>query len=133
MHIHQKGWNEKSNDVNALLTRYDSSNTDSVQIPVDIRVGKTWHFGNGASITPEVHAAWIYEAANANDELQMGFIGSSDSTTIYGVNNGRHRGLVGAGVKANFNSYVDAFVDYNFEFRSGYQNHNVMAGVGVSF
>ena len=24
-------------------------------------------------------------------------------------------------------------VDYNFEFRNGYRNHNVMAGVGVAF
>ena len=41
--------------------------------------------------------------------------------------------MVGAGVKMKFNERVDAFVDYNFEFRSGYKNHNVMAGLGLSF
>ena len=36
-------------------------------------------------------------------------------------------------MKAHFNRRVDAFLEYNFEFRNKYQNHNIMAGVGISF
>ncbi len=68
-----------------------------------------------------------------NISVRTGYIGSDASATLYGVNPGKNRGLVGAGLKARFSRTVDAFIDYNLEFRSKYQNHNVMAGVGLSF
>ena len=132
MHIYQKAWNERASNP-AFSHWYGSSNTNYVEIPVGVRIARTWKLGGGASITPEIRGAWIYEANNPDTELQMGFMGSSSSTTIYGVNSGRSRGMVGAGVKASFTSNIDGFIDYNFEFRSGYKNHNIMAGLGVSF
>ncbi len=52
---------------------------------------------------------------------------------LSGAEHGRNRALFGAGVKARFSRTVDAFIDYNLEFRDRYQNHNIMAGAGISF
>lgn len=131
-HVSQDAWNEKVN-VNQIANAFDESKQNYVSIPVQVRVNKTFNLGNGASITPEVRGAWIYEARDPQARVRMGYVGSNASTTLYGIDAGRSRGLIGAGVKAKFNNCVDAFVDYNYEFRSGYSNHNVMAGLGLSF
>ncbi len=118
---------------NGLPMWRGSSAVTYVEIPLSVRVDKTFDLGNGISVTPEVRAAWICEAKNDSPSVRAGYVGSSSGFTLSGTNPGRHRGLIGAGVKARFSSKVDAFVDYNFEFRNRYQNHNIMAGLGLSF
>ncbi len=131
-HVNQDAWSERTQNAAQIANSFGETNSNSLSIPVQVRVNKTFHLGNGASITPEVRGAWIYEAKNPQAQVRMGYVGSSASTTLYGIDVGRSRGLVGAGVKMKFGK-ADAFVDYNYEFRSGYKNHNVMAGLGLSF
>ncbi|MCD7896117.1 MAG: autotransporter domain-containing protein [Planctomycetaceae bacterium] len=132
-HVHQKGWQERIQSPSQISNWFDKSNNDYVSIPVAVRINKTFRLGGDITITPEVRGAWIYEAKDPQAHVRMGYVGSSASTTLYGIDSGRSKGLVGAGLKAKFNRRLDGFVDYNFEFRSGYKNHNVMAGFGVSF
>ncbi len=131
-HVNQDAWSERTQNAAQIAHSFGESNNNSLSIPVQVRVNKTFSLGNGASITPEVRGAWIYEARDPQAQVRMGYVGSSASTTLYGIDAGRSRGLVGAGVKMKFGK-ADAFVDYNYEFRSGYGNHNVMAGLGLSF
>ncbi len=132
-HVHQEGWNENIQSASQIGNWFDKTNNNYLSIPVAVRLNKTFRFANGASVTPEIRGAWIYEARDSQAHVRMGYVGSAASTSLYGIDSGKNRGLVGAGVKAKFNRRIDAFVDYNFEFRSGYKNHNVMAGIGVGF
>ncbi len=129
IHVHQKGYQQ----TGFAAMWKDSSTMNYVEIPLAVRLNKTFELGNGVSITPEVRGAWIIEAKKDEASVRTGYVGSAASTTLFGANSGRNRGLVGAGVKARFRNNVDAFIDYNLEFRNKYQNHNIMAGVGLSF
>ncbi len=132
-HVRQQGWSEKIRSPSQIANWFGKSNSNYLSMPVQVRVNKTFSLGGEASITPEVRAAWIYEAKDPQARVRMGYVGSNASATLHGIDPGRSRGLLGIGVKAKFNRHVDAFVDYNFEFRSGYSNHNIMAGLGLSF
>lgn len=131
-HVHQKGWSEKIQSSSQIANWFDKTNNDYVSIPIGTRINKTFTVGDCVSVTPEIRGAWIYEAKDPKARVRMGYVGSGASTMLYGVDSGRSRGLVGAGLKARVRN-VDAFVDYNYEFRSGYKNHNLMAGLGLSF
>ncbi len=133
-HVHQKAWDQTvsaGSGLNAL--HFDSTNNDYVSIPVAVRVNRTFDLGNGVRITPELRASYIYEAKKNQPKVRMGYVGTNYSTTLYGMDSGRSRALVGAGVKAKLSRNLDVFVDYNFAFRKKYTSHNVMAGLGLSF
>ena len=131
-HVSQEAWSERTQNAAQIAHSFGKSNSNSLTIPVQVRVNKTFRIGAASSITPEVRGAWIYEAHTPQARVRMGYVGSSASTTLYGMDVGRSRGLVGAGVKMKFGR-TDAFVDYNYEFRSSYDNHNLMGGLGLSF
>ncbi|MCD7897045.1 MAG: autotransporter domain-containing protein, partial [Planctomycetaceae bacterium] len=131
-HIHQEAWQEIATG-NGTANFFEKNNSDFVSIPVAVRLNKTFEFGNGVRITPELRGAFIYEAKKNQPKVQMGYVGANYTTTIYGIDSGRSRGLVGAGVKAKLTRNVDVFVDYNFAFRKKYTSHNIMAGLGLSF
>jgi uncharacterized protein with beta-barrel porin domain len=63
----------------------------------------------------------------------MGFVGSNDSVTIYGIEPGRSRFVAGAGIKAQLSDTVDIFAAYDLEARSGYTGHSASIGLGFSF
>jgi hypothetical protein len=84
-------------------------------------------------LTPEARAALVFDIGPSRPTVRTGFVGGDETTTLYGMDPGKFRMLVGAGVKANLSNSIDAYVDYNHEFRSGYRNSNLTGGVGVSF
>lgn len=131
-HVRQNAWSERVQNAGQIANWFDKTNSDYVSIPIGVRLNKTFVINECASITPEIRGSWIYEAKDPKSRIRMGYVGSGASTTLYGIDSGRSRGLVGAGLKAKIKN-IDAFVDYNYEFRSGYKNHNVMAGLGLSF
>lgn len=120
-------------NVRSIFRVTFADDVDCLSIPLAVRVNKTFHLGNGGSITPEIRAAYIYEAKNNQPTVRMGYVGATGTTTLRGIDSGRSRGLIGAGVKAKLTRNLDIFADYNFEFRKKYTNHNVMAGLGLSF
>jgi uncharacterized protein with beta-barrel porin domain len=130
IHVNQDDYQQTGN---GLPMWRDSVSANYLEIPFAMRVNKTFDLGDGISLTPELRAAWILEAKKDDVTVRTGYVGSGESVMLLGANTGRNRGLIGAGMKARFNNSVDAFVDYNLEFRNKYLNHNIMAGMGLSF
>lgn len=132
-HVQQKSWSEKVQDASMLANWFRRSKDNYLAIPVALKINKTFLFGNSVAVTPEVRGAWISEVGATQARVRVGYVGSRDSARLYGVDSGRGHGLIGLGVKARFAYNLDAFVDYNLEFRGSYKNHNLMGGIGWSF
>ncbi len=132
-HIRQGGWRENASDPELATNWFDAGGGDFVEIPVAMRLAKTWRFGDCGFITPEVRAAWLANVKDAQPTVRAGYVGSTEYAVLRGINPGRSRGLVGGGLKTCFNANFDCFVDYNLEFKSSYRNHNLSAGLGASF
>jgi len=131
--VHQKGWRERLSGGALLANWYRRSTSDHLSFPLMLKVNKTFQFGESIAVTPEIRGAWVSEVGKRRTRVRMGYVGSTDTTPLYGVDSGRSRSMLGAGVKARFAYNLDAFVDYNLEFRGGFKNHNFMGGVGWSF
>lgn len=132
-HIRQDGWNENVSGAGMIAQWYDGTDDDYLEVPVAVRVNKSFMLPNGMILTPEARAAVVLDVGPSRPTLHTGFAGSGETTALRGIDPGKARGLVGAGVKANLTNAVDAYVDYNHEFRGGYKNSNLTGGVGVSF
>ena len=127
----QDGYTEMAGGA-ATPNWFDEAKNDFIDIPLAVRIGTSWQTAGGAVLSPEVRAAYIYQAGDKRSSVTMGSPGEP-GYTFHGVDSGKNRGLVGGGLKANFNATLDAFVDYSLEFRSGYRSTNFNTGVGVSF
>ena len=135
-HLKQDGWNERiTSDPNnlAVANWYGDTKGDYLDIPLNLRLNHTWQGDSGLTVTPELRLGGVISAKNSDSELHMGFVGAGDSTVIYGVDPGRSRFTVGAGIKVQVNDTVDIFADYDYQGRSGLSVHNASAGLGFSF
>ncbi len=132
-HLNQGSWLEETASPGALGNWYDSASNDYIEFPLAVRVNRAFQMSNGMVVTPEARAAYIFNAGDNAATVRTGPIGDDAGSVLFGVNPGNSRGLVGAGVKVNLNSKFDAYVDYNYEFRSNFSNNNLTTGMGVSF
>lgn len=132
-HVHQNGWDERTSRAGMLAQWYDGTDDDYLEVPLAVRVNKSYQLANGMILTPEARAALIFDVGPTRPTVRTGYVGGGETTTLYGMDPGKTRGLIGAGVKANLSNQIDAYLDYNHEFRSGYTNSNLTGGVGVSF
>ncbi len=133
-HQKQGAWTEETSV--GTPDRYEANGNDYVEFPLAVRVNKAYQLQNGMVVTPEARAAYIFNAGDnaATVRTIHPDLNNVDTTyTLTGTNPSNGRGLVGAGVKANLNSKFDAYVDYNYEFQSGFSKSNLNTGVGVSF
>ncbi|MCC8167225.1 MAG: autotransporter domain-containing protein, partial [Planctomycetes bacterium] len=131
--VKQDGWTESGTGTSLINNWFGDSNHDYVEVPIAMRLSRAFQFANGVVVTPEARAAYIANIGDSAPTIRMGYVGSSDSTTLHGIDPGAGRGVVGGGVKANINHFLDADFDYNYEFRSGYRNNSFTGGVGLSF
>lgn len=129
-HLRQGSWREKGFPV---ANWFEKQNDNWVGIPLEVKVSKVIPLGPGKYIAPEVRVGWTYEAKEAKSRIRTGYLGSNSSVQMVGVDPGRSRLVVGAGVKARLSGRVDLGVDYTFESRSRYSSHNVAANIGLSF
>jgi uncharacterized protein with beta-barrel porin domain len=65
--------------------------------------------------------------------MNVGFVGSSDTARLVGVQSRRNSFQVGAGVKVNTGRYFDFFVNYDLNEADGFTSHNASLGMGVDF
>ncbi|MCD7896284.1 MAG: autotransporter outer membrane beta-barrel domain-containing protein [Planctomycetaceae bacterium] len=131
--VKQDGWTESGTETSLINNWFGDSTNDYFEVPIAVRLSRAFQFSNGVVLTPEARAAYIANIGDSAPTIRMGYVGSSDSTTLHGIDPGAGRGLVGGGVKANINHFLDAYLDYNYEFRSGYRNNSFTGGVGFSF
>lgn len=134
-HISQEKWTETvhvSGNNPVIANHFDRDRFNSVEIPVGVRLSKVINMGDMALI-PEVRGAFIYQANDRRDRVRTGYAGSGMSTTMYGVDCGPTRGMVGGGVRAVFSDCFDIAVDYSLNFKGGYRDHNLTGTLGLSF
>jgi len=135
-HVKQNGWQEKivsDPDNKVVANWFGDSRQDFLEIPLNLKLATTFETVGGAAVTPDVHFGGIIAANHPKSELRMGFVGSDESTTISGLAPGRSRLTTGAGVKSQLSETLDISVNYDLEFRKGYQGHSAYAVLGVSF
>lgn len=133
-HLRQDDWTEKLSVASAPLVanRFEFSRHNSVDIPVSLAIGRDFR-GDGYVIRPEVRGSYIYQATGARNKIRTGYSGSGTTTTMYGVDAGAHRGVVGGALTANFAKGVGITAAYDYEFSGRYSNHNVTGAVTVAF
>lgn len=131
-HIRKNGWRETATNT-PVANWFGKRTTNTVDIPVGIRIDKIIPLGNGCYLAPEIKAAWIHSAGDHQPSINGGYVGSSAHTTMRGVNPGRNRWQFGAGVKARINKHVEAQINYDLEVRKRYTEHNLSVGFGVKF
>ena len=135
-HVKQNGWQEKivsDPDNKVVANWFGDSRQNFVEIPLNLKLAATFETVGGAAVTPELRFGGIIAANHPKSELRMGFVGSDESTTISGLAPGRGRLTTGAGVKSQLSETLDISVNYDLEFRKGYQGHSAYAVLGVSF
>ena len=130
-HINQDGWRERGGQM-GTAGFFDKSRHNAVDVPVALRVNKVIEAGC-VRLAPEVRAAWIFAAKKNRSEIGYGLQGAPNSYTVNGVDPGRNRARVGAGLRAQWRNNVEAGIDYDFEWRSKYRSHTLSANLGVSF
>ena len=131
-HIHSSGWNETT-DGSGVANWFGSGRDNTVDIPLAVRANRVWHFGGGRYIAPELRVAWVPTIGDKRPTIKTGYAGSGVGMVVNGVNPANNRWQVGAGVKARITRNLEARMDYKYEFRSGYKDHNLTASLGLSF
>ena len=133
-HLRTDDWTETLSVASAPLVanRFEFGRHNVVDIPVSLAIGRDIQ-GDGYVIRPEVRGSYIYQAAGARNKIRTGYSGSNATTTMYGVDAGAHRGVVGAALTANFAGGVGISASYDYEFSGRYSNHSVNGSVSVAF
>lgn len=86
------------------------------------------------SITPYVNAAYRYRVNDSNRTVTAWFDGLSASPfTVTGINSGRSRFDVDAGLSAKVGATASVFVGYQGTFRNDISSHGVNGGLRLSF
>lgn len=132
VHLRQDGWRESGGSAGSVGV-FRKERRNSVDIPVLLRLNRVIDLGC-ARLAPEVRAGWTYAAKKSNSAIGYGLQGAPGyGYRVRGVDPGRSRYTLGAGLKARWRDNVEASVVYDFEWRSKYRNHALNVGVGVSF
>ena len=136
VNIRQDSWQDRiiADPNNLVVANWFSDSTiNYLEIPVNLKLQGSFQTGGGVVITPEIKVGGVFVANKPSRDVRMGFVGSSQSTVVRGVDSGKHRFAAGAGIKVQATDTVDFFVNYDFEKRSGYSSHSGSLGLGFSF
>ncbi len=132
-HMRNDGWTESATGDLAIASQFKRRSENAVDIPLTLRVSKTWNLGNGCYLVPEARLGWIYSAKKNQPMILAGYAGSNAFMPQYGVDPGRDRWRLGGGFRAQFAKGFDAGLDYDFEVRKNYRNHQLSFTLGVSY
>jgi outer membrane autotransporter protein len=129
--LKQDGWTESVIGAKLPGNWFSGKNETLVDIPLQVKLGTEIETSHGLVI-PELRLGWTYAAKTTDNSLTMGFVGSSESTEIFGVKPGRSTFQAGTGVKVKSDN-IDLFVNYDLDASRGYQNHSASIGFGFDF
>ncbi len=112
-----------------------SSRWTSVELPLALRVDKTFRAGADAAVTPFVSAAWIPELNRDAPSARGSFanVPSAGTFTAEARVPGRSRGRVAAGVRGDWGERLSASVEYSFDFSRSRRRHEVAASFSLGF
>jgi uncharacterized protein with beta-barrel porin domain len=126
-YIDQGEIKEDGGDV--LNINIDSETYNSIRSEVGVRVERETSFGSLNGLV-----SWNHEFGNVYDDIDATLEGaSSDSYTIYGLENMEDTYTVGAGVTLGNEEALSYNINYNFTGNSEYTENTVSAGVKYTF
>ncbi len=130
-HLRQDGWRESGGELGDRGF-FEKHTENAVDVPLALRVNRVFDLGN-VRLAPEVRGAFIYAAKKNRSKIDYGLRGASPTYTVLGVNPGRDRYQVGGGLKAKWCEKYEASLEYDYEWRSKFENHNVSLYLGMAF
>lgn len=132
-YIRNDGWTESATGDLAIASQFKRRSENAVDIPLTVRVNRSWNLGNGCYLVPEARVSWIYAAKKNHPMIMAGYDGTGVFMPQYGVDPGRDRWRLGGGFRAKFAKGFDAGLDYDFEVRKNYRNHQLSFTLGLSY
>ncbi len=112
---------------------FESNNSHILDIPLAVRASYMIMLGGSRYIAPEIRVAWVPTIGNNNPSIRTGYVGTGGGMSQNGIDPGNNRWQFGGGVKAKILENLEARLDYKYEVRSRYDDHNLSASVGLSF
>jgi outer membrane autotransporter protein len=123
------GFTEKGSSLNLTVDDYDA---DSLVTTLGFRLGANLAVG-ATKIVPEFRLAWAHEFGDTDRDVKAGFLGTTSTFTIDGVEPDEDSALVGIGLNAAMTDNLTLFLDYDGEFRSDFDGHAVSGGLRYNF
>jgi hypothetical protein len=72
-------------------------------------------------------------AKKADNQMDIGFLGSDARATIYGSRPRTNSFQTGVGLKISTESLLDGFINYDFDVNNNYSSHSASVGLGLEF
>ncbi len=126
----------KSGDytTRGVVTHVTQDKVKSLVMPIDLNVEYTQNINAYSAITVGVHGGYRHDF---KDDAPTGityvpFDGNNYGISTVGMKNATNVGNVGASLKYETTRF-DVFMNYDFNFRSKFNQHRVLGGFGVKF
>ncbi|MDR1871968.1 MAG: autotransporter domain-containing protein [Deltaproteobacteria bacterium] len=132
LHLKNDGWREKSTNPLAINNFFKGYTDDLVEIPLQVKINTTIDTA-GIKITPELRLGWTYAASELDNKVDVGLVGFSGTTPIWGIKQERNSFQVGTGIKIEINESLDIFANYDLDVSKDYRNHQASVGIGFEF
>ncbi|PLX79885.1 MAG: hypothetical protein C0615_01860 [Desulfuromonas sp.] len=111
-----------------LLYSVSDFDADSTVTTLGLRIG-----GKNEKVEPEFRLAWAHEFGDTERDVTAGIVNTSTTFAINGVEPDEDSCLVGLGINYFKSDNFTLFVDYDGEFRSGFDAHAISGGLRYNF
>ncbi len=108
----------------------EERSSDSLRYGAGIKVAKNFVMSDGLNVLPELRGRWTHEAGNNDQTISASFAGGTGGTfPVRGLDIGRDKAVVGAGVSVFYEDEISIAIDYDAELNSELTAHAVTGEV----
>jgi outer membrane autotransporter protein len=135
-HVKQNHYTEaviSDPDNLALAHWFSESQQDLLEIPISLKLKANFQTSSGVEIKPEIRAGVIIAANSPKNSMQVGFVGSADSTNLRGSDLGDTRFVGGLGLDLQFTPNVGLALNYELETGGKYLSHGGILALSIKF
>ncbi len=133
-YFRSQAWLESLTSGSGLIQGQFAATSDtSLDIPLTLAIGKLWQCGNAGFVHLEGRATYIYATRDNRSRVNAGFAGTAAHFPVYGIDPGKNRWQLGAGLECRLSERLDLGQAYDFEFQNHYQSHSLSVNLGISF
>ena len=130
LRLHLKGYTETN--ANALDLVVNRQNYNMLESGLGMKFERPFDAG-GATIIPEVHAKWLYDIIDDNQETTSTFSGGGGSFATQGFNPARNALDVGAKLTLATLWSWSLETNYDFEYKEDFTSHTGWADIRYRF
>ena len=130
LRLHLKGYTETN--ANALDLVVNRQNYNMLESGLGMKFERPFDAG-GATIIPEVHAKWLYDIIDDNQETTSTFSGGGGSFATQGLNPARNALDVGAKLTLATLWSWSLETNYDFEYKEDFTSHTGWADIRYRF